>query len=860
MSKALWKALLGTCVALAVAMPLRAAEDVKTPKSYAVLIGISEYGDKEITPRPHAEADAQALYDLLTNKDYLGADHVRLLLGKEDAKRHSQKATRENILKALSWVATEAKRDDLVILAWIGQGAPLGEQGDRVCYFTTDSNYKDRLKTAITAAEISHELDKVKSQRFCGFVDVSFKGPGGVKAEMNADNPFREFLGNEGKEEHTPAVGRAVFLATSGQMQSIDLDQHGLFAKIVLDGLKGAADKEGYEPDGVVTVDELTQYIDKELPELAHKQGKTKDEKGQQHFVLGGRASHFVLTRNPAVAARVKEQLDKLSKLAKDKKISPEFAEEGEKLLSQMPKLEAQRSLRKEYQELVAGKLDAEKFTEKRDAILDATKLKRTAALAYAKRVMEAVQVIREGYVKEVNAGDMVAWAVRGLYRLINEKMPAEVTDRLNKAKDLKDTELVRLLADIRERLGKREDLENNKDLDYSLQAMLKHLDPYTNYFNPETVERMRQDIQGTFTGIGVQIKKNFERDVLEVVTPLKGSPAYKAGIQEGDLIVKITREVDDHGKKLDKPEVVSTKGLPLNDAVKKIQGMPRTKVKITVEREGSDKPLEFEIQRSKVEMETVLGTRRKSTDEWDYMLDTASKIGYIRLTQFSRNSYRDMERAMKELEKEGIKGLVLDLRFDPGGLLDIAVKISDMFIDGGLIVTIKPRVGREHSFTGETRYPYTSFPMVVLVNGGSASASEILSACLQDHRRAIVVGERSYGKGSVQNIQPFEGGELKLTTASYWRPSGKNMNRTPGSKETDEWGVTPDKGYLVKMSPKEKEELLEHQKESEIIHRHDVEPKETKPAFQDKQLEAALEYLRGQIKIASRLTAKKAG
>jgi len=184
-------------------------------------------------------------------------------------------------------------------------------------------------------------------QRFAGFVDVSFRGPGGVKADLNADNPFREFLGNEGKEEHTPAVGRALFLATGGQLQSIDLDKHGLFTKILVDGLKGAADKEGYEPDGVVTVDELTQYIDKELPDLAHKQGKTKDEKGQQHFVLGGRASHFVLTHNPSVAAKVVKtfgaEFDKLKVqfgYLNNKRLEP-----AEILtLADLPSLEALRS------------------------------------------------------------------------------------------------------------------------------------------------------------------------------------------------------------------------------------------------------------------------------------------------------------------------------------------------------------------------------------------------------------------------------------------------------------------------------------------------------------------------------------
>src|SRR5205085_2590372 len=197
----------------------------------------------------------------------------------------------------------------------------------------------------------------------------------------------------------------------------------------------------------------------------------------------------------------------------------------------------------------------------------------------------------------------------------------------------------------------------------------------------------------------------------------------------EGDLIVKITREVDDKGHKLDKPEELSTKGLNINDAVQKIKGLAGTKVKIAVERAGVDKPLEFEIKRGQVQTETVLGMRRKPNDDWDYLLDTGAKIGYIRLTQFTRGSYRDMERAMKELEKEGLKGLVLDLRFDPGGLLEQAVRISDMFIEGGLVVTVKPRVGRDQVYSGEARHPYTSFPMVVLINGGSASASEILSA-----------------------------------------------------------------------------------------------------------------------------------
>src|SRR5205085_11393078 len=153
-------------------------------------------------------------------------------------------------------------------------------------------------------------------------------------------------------------------------------------------------------------------------------------------------------------------------------------------------------------------------------------------------------------------------------------------------------------------------------------QRMLSHLDPYTTYFDAETVQKLESDIKGTFTGIGVQIRKDVEKDMLRVVTPIKDSPAYKAGILEGDILTTITREVDSNGKQLETPEVISTKGMALSDAVKKILGQRGTKVKVTIERDGELKPLEFELKRDRIELESVLGAKRKSDDTWDYMLD----------------------------------------------------------------------------------------------------------------------------------------------------------------------------------------------------------------------------------------------
>jgi carboxyl-terminal processing protease len=379
---------------------------------------------------------------------------------------------------------------------------------------------------------------------------------------------------------------------------------------------------------------------------------------------------------------------------------------------------------------------------------------------------------------------------------------------------------------------------------------MLSHLDPYTTYIDPDTLSQFERDIRKNYSGIGIQIRKHAERDELLVVTPIKGSPAYKAGIKAGDIITTIKRDVDSDGNPLDKTEVIETKGLPLNDAVKKVLGKPNTKVKLVVERDG--KAFDLEITRATIELETVMGFKRNTDDSWDYMIDPESKIAYIRLTGFAGNTARDLSRVMAKLDDQGVKGVILDLRFNPGGLLRSAVTISDLFIDDGPIVSVRPRVGREEKHTGRRAGSYLNFPMVCLVNSGSASASEIVSACLQDHKRAVIMGERSYGKGSVQNIQPFDGGQLKLTIATFWRPSNKNLNKssTPG-KDDDEWGVTPDKDFILKLTRTDREALAEYQHDTEVIRPRDA--KEKQPDFKDRQRDMAVEYLQKQIRTASK-------
>ncbi len=889
MTRALSSCLVGALVVvLGLAVPA-AAEAPKAPakqRAFAVLVGISQYADKQIKPRPHAEADARALHALVTDKQYLGipAEQVRLLLGKEEEKSGAKKATRAAFLDALKWVVKEADEGDLVLLAFIGQGGPLGEAGDRRCYFLADSTFKNRHRDAVGAEEIEDALKTLRSKKFCVLLDIDFKGFTAEKTTGRAiveptlgKAPYREFLGDDGSDDHMPMPGRVAFLATNGLSTSLDLEKHGLFTQVVLDALKGGADeppaRQGYEADGLVTVDELARYLNRKLPELARKYGKTTQEKEQDHYILAGPQAHFVLTTNPAAIKIARERLARFEQMVKAGKVPARFADEGRSLLERMPLLKKRQELRKAYQNLVDNKLTTARFNLERKDILASMQLNRTEAVLFARKVLEATEVIQDEYVKDVNPGRMVAWAIRELFDYVEEKVPEDIARRLEKAKDMSPRQLQLLLAEARLALGKREDLDDQRDLNITLQRMLHHLDPHTTYIDPETKKKFDDEIRGNFTGIGVQISKDAATDQLMVVTPIKGSPAYKAGLWAGDLITTIIREVDSEGNRLDQVERIPTKGLSLNKAVKLILGQKNTKVKLTVQREGRDKPFDVEITRGKVEVESVLGVRRRNDDSWDYLIDSKNLIGYIRLNNFARNSYDDMAAVMQELvQTHKVRGFVLDLRGNPGGLLDIAIKVTDLFVDDGLIVSIWPRGGAEKAsrFYGRHAGSLLDFPMVCLVNGGSASGSEIVAAALQDHRRAIIMGERSYGKGSVQNIKDFDvidaktgdvkKAEIKFTTAAFRRPNGDNLNKASTSgREDEKWGVVPDK--IIKMTPKERRDLYEHLRKMETIERPDRRAKEKNgKEFKDRQLQAALEYLRGQIKIASRAPLRKQG
>jgi len=388
--------------------------------------------------------------------------------------------------------------------------------------------------------------------------------------------------------------------------------------------------------------------------------------------------------------------------------------------------------------------------------------------------------------------------------------------------------------------------------LESALRGMLHDLDQHSSYFSKSDWSQFKKQIEGSYSGIGVTIDVDPETGRLKVVAPIVGSPAYAAGVLAGDVILEVDGQ--------------STEGLTSEKAIEVMQGRPGSSVKLLIQHPDAEKTETITVRRAVIDVPSVMGDTRKPDDSWDFMIDKDKKIGYIRITSFIENTTKDLKKALDDLKQDGMKGLILDLRDDPGGLLSAAVEISDLFVEDGIIVSTRGRNTKERTYEAEKEGTYSDFPMVVLVNQYSASAAEIVSACLQDHHRAVIVGQRSYGKGSVQNILPLDNGEsvLKLTVATYWRPSGKNIHRFPKFKDSDEWGVSPDKGMEVKVEGKDYFALHKARIDRDLVSSHnkprahgdEPKPREDNPAKErfappavvDRQLDKALEVARAKV------------
>ena len=402
-------------------------------------------------------------------------------------------------------------------------------------------------------------------------------------------------------------------------------------------------------------------------------------------------------------------------------------------------------------------------------------------------------------------AGGIVFWVLEATAQ---PGTPATPDEELFKQYD-RFIEIIRLVQ------GKYvREVNTQKLFQDAIEGMLSGLDPFSNFIGEDEVDEFDKATRGKFSGIGIQI--GMRKGLLTVISPLEDTPAYRAGVLAGDIIVEI------NGK--------STEGLTLNDAVKSITGEAGTSVRLKVRHMTGDVS-DLSITRAIIEVKTVKGHKRGPDGKWLWMADPEKKIAYVRVTGFVDNTSEELREVLDALVKDGLKGLVVDLRFNPGGQLHVAIDMVDMFLPSGIIVQTKGRTTPywEARARKDGTLPY--FPMVVLVNPFSASASEIVAGALQDHGRAIIVGERTFGKGSVQNVVPLKDGKarLKLTTSKYYLPNGRSIHREEEMTEADEWGVAPD--IIVAMTPEEYIAILRTRQESEIIQNNGPAPEKTPAA-----------------------------
>jgi carboxyl-terminal processing protease len=407
-----------------------------------------------------------------------------------------------------------------------------------------------------------------------------------------------------------------------------------------------------------------------------------------------------------------------------------------------------------------------------------------------------------------------------------------EQRQSLQKRSDFDHKDVKRLYNTIKDANRKSVSLPPELLIVEFTEGALGELDDFTSIVWPVDSSEFDKLMVGNFVGVGIQLGTDEISRRLKVVTPLANSPALEAGIQPGDLIVAVDGE--------------STKNWTTEKAVREITGEEGTRVTLTMYRPSKGQRFDFPLVRRPIEISTVRGVERlesESGDAWDFMLDKPAGIAYIRLTNFNPGSTEELHSALVEAQAQGMQGLILDVRHNPGGLLHVAVGTVSTFLREGQVVRTDGRKEKPQEQVVSGEADFAELPLVVLVNEHSASASEILAGALRDHDRAVVLGERTFGKGSVQRVYSLHRllfgssrskARLKLTTARYKLPNGKSPHKGP---DAEEWGVDPD--WVVELTPKEFSKVLDRQSKAFIIHNEDEAEDEMDEEAREQELAA---------------------
>lgn len=412
-------------------------------------------------------------------------------------------------------------------------------------------------------------------------------------------------------------------------------------------------------------------------------------------------------------------------------------------------------------------------------------------------------------------------------------QLPLAIAERSN------EYEWFNPIIDVRTILKERyvADVDDEEMQRAIIDGMIDSLDdPYTEFVPHERQDDLDRQLRGRYVGIGAEV--NMVDGYLTIVSPMDDSPALEAGILAGDTVLEI--------------EGQSTFDLTIEECIDLLLGEPNTDVTVRVRHLDGEEE-EITVTRRQIVTRTVRGLIREG-ETWNYCLDDELGISYLRISQFNGQTADDLRDVLNRLKDRNLNGLVLDLRDNPGGSLGTAVQVADLFLESGTIVSVRSRSGEDRAFNASRDGTLPPLPMIVIVNSASASASEIVAGALQDNDRAKVLGTRTFGKGSVQELRelPFEQGTIKFTTAHYYLPSGRNLNRMPDSET---WGVDPDPGFVVRMDDEAYLDMLRARREYEVI----GEPKDDQPDcarpswirenIRDKQLVLAVESLQARLR-----------
>jgi carboxyl-terminal processing protease len=472
-------------------------------------------------------------------------------------------------------------------------------------------------------------------------------------------------------------------------------------------------------------------------------------------------------------------------------------------------------------------------------------------AAQFAHQLLHVAHHVAEQYVRPVPLNDLLLAALAGLYESARVPLPASLAAAVRKATT--DEERLTLLARARDGLKEGDPLRGPDALLAAFRGMCRVLDPYSKVVSGEDLRRARGIDQQH--GIGVELVENNGVGPLVIKAVLPGSPAQKGGLRPSDEIAVVDgRSVQ--GQTAEQVQAIFSRDLltvPV-DLVSTGSGSSQPGlVELIIRRPGRKEPLTVAVERQSFRPETVLGVMRRDDNSWDYLLDRQHRLAHVRLETLGNGTADELGEVLAGLRSAGVRGLILDLRWCPGGYLKEAVGVASLFLRDGDVALIRSRTGEVRHVVGkpDERLQLLDVPVVVLVNGETAGGAELIAAALQDHKRAVVAGQRTLGKASVQTSLDLSvpGMGMKLTTGTFIRPGGQNLHRFPESKRTDAWGVRPEPELEMRVSPELARELREHWQQQTLRPGPSRERLPLDDPQADPQRQAALEALRGRVK-----------